>query len=77
MKRSTRPENEKRSDRLRLETLTRSSFDGVWSADGVTLPNYVCGYQLGYYVELNVARRSFLVEEFLEGAKVGKRTCRF
>ena len=43
MKRSTRPEHEKDEDRLRLRTLTRSSYDGIWSADGVTLPEYVCG----------------------------------
>ncbi|MBV8686810.1 MAG: hypothetical protein JOZ90_10560 [Alphaproteobacteria bacterium] len=73
MKRSTRPENEKDEDRLRLRTLTRSSYDGIWSADGVTLPEYVCGYCLGYYVEFDVGGRSFLLEEYVEGAMINSR----
>jgi hypothetical protein len=73
MKRSTRPGHEKEEDRLRLRTLTRSSYDGIWSADGETLPEYVCGYSLGYYVELDLDARSFLVEEYVEGALVDSR----
>jgi hypothetical protein len=77
MKRSNRPEPEKESDRLRLRTLTRSTFDGVWSADGVTHPRYVCGYQLGFYVEFDVTGRSLFVEEYVEGTKVDEHCQKF
>lgn len=77
MKRSTRPEGEKESDRVRLRTLTRSSFDDVWSADGVTLPEYVCGYKLGYYLEFDTRDRSFLVEQYVEGEMVGQHVQQF
>jgi hypothetical protein len=73
MKRSTRPEQEKVSDRLRLRTLTRSSYDGIWSTDGYTLPEYVCGYKLGYYLEFDVKGRFFLIEEYVDGEMVGNR----
>jgi hypothetical protein len=77
VKRSSRPEDEKESDRERLRTLTRPSFDGVWAPDGVNLPDYVCGYTLGYYVELDIDTRSFLIEEYVEGALVDSRTRTF
>lgn len=77
MKRKSRPEREKAEDRLRLRTLTRSSYDGIWSADGVTLPEYVCGYTLGYYVELDIDGRAFLIEEYVEGELVDSRSHAF
>lgn len=77
MKKSHRPDAEKDSDRTRLITLTRSSFDGVWSADGKTLPEYVCGYKLGYYCELNLKARQFRIEEYIEGEQTDVRTLDF
>ncbi|QXF12794.1 MULTISPECIES: hypothetical protein [Sphingopyxis] len=74
MKRSTRPTSEKEEDRLRLRTLTQSSYDGIWSADGKTLPEHVCGYALGYFVEFDVNARVFLIEEYAEGALHSSRT---
>ena len=73
MKKSHRPDAEKQSDRVRLRTLTRSSFDGVWSADGKTLPEYVCGYKLGYYCELAIKERKILIEEYIEGELTAER----
>jgi len=77
MKRSTRPEQEKENDRLRLRTLTRSSYDGIWAADGRSLPEYVCGYKLGYYLEFDVKGRSFLIEEYVEGDLADSRVQAF
>lgn len=77
MKKSYRPEAEKESDRTRLKTLTRSSFDGVWSADGKSLSEYVCGYKLGYYCELDIKERQFLIEEYVEGALSDQRRFEF
>jgi hypothetical protein len=54
MKKSERPNREKEEDRVRLRALTKGSYDDVWSNDGVTLAEHVCGYQLGLFIELNV-----------------------
>ena len=69
MKKSDRPEKEKQKDRDRLRALTKASYDDVWSADGIALPEHVCGYVLGTYVELNRAKRICLVEYYSLGAK--------
>lgn len=67
MKRIEHPDSEKSKDRDRLRALTKKSYDGVWSADGKTLPEHVCGYSLGYFAELNATGRSFRIEEYLQG----------
>ena len=67
MKRRERPESEKDDDRARLRALTKASYDDVWSADGETLPEHVCGYDLGYYLELDLKNRCFLLEEYRAG----------
>lgn len=67
MKKSERPEEEKVSDRSRLRTLTKASFDDIWSYDGQTHPEHVCGYDLGYFVELNKNNSSYTVQEFKNG----------
>lgn len=72
MKKSERPEEEKYSDRARLRTLTKSSFDGVWSCDGKTHPEHVCGYELGYFVELDRENSSYVVQVFKAGDLVGE-----
>jgi hypothetical protein len=69
MKKSTRPEYEKISDKKRLRTLTKSSYDGVWSYDGKTHPEHVCGYELGIYIELDIENRNCIIEGFLKGEK--------
>lgn len=72
MKRSERPEKEKVSDRARLRTLTKSSFDDVWSFDGETHPEHVCGYELGYFIELNLDENSYIAQKFRAGEFVGE-----
>lgn len=68
MKKSERPEEEKNKDRDRLRALTKSSFDGIWAADGKTFPEHVCGYELGYFIELDISERIANVE----GYRLGK-----
>src|SRR3546814_10603420 len=53
--------------RVRLRALTKTSYDDVWSADGRALPEHVCGYGLGYFVELDADRRKFRFEEYQLG----------
>jgi len=43
-KKTDRPNQQKETDRKRLRALTKESHNGVWSADGETLPEHVCGY---------------------------------
>lgn len=68
MKKSTRLSSDKQSDRERLMALTRLT-DGVWSADGVTLPEHVCGYILGVYYEINFNDMTALLEYYSNGEK--------
>ena len=64
MKRLSHAEHEKQQDRIRLRALTKTSYDNIWSADGRALPEHVCGYGLGYFVELNADGRTFRFEEY-------------
>lgn len=74
MKKSNRSEAEKNSDRMRLRALTKESYDDIWSADGFTLPEHVCGYLLGYYMEINIKTRKCLFELYQKGQKVNEWT---
>ena len=69
MKKSTRSEDDKVSDKNRLRTLTKSSYDDVWSYDGNTHPEHVCSYQLGIYFELDIENRNYIIEGFVRGKR--------
>ncbi len=75
MKKSTRPTCEKDSDRERLIALTKEAYDGVWSNDGITLPEHVCGYKAGVYLEINVGSRLCLFELYQNGQKYKEWSC--
>ena len=70
MKKSHRPQIEKDSDRNRLRAMTKSSYDDVWSNDGITHPEHVCGYVLGIYIEVNIKTRHYIIEEYRSGSRV-------
>jgi len=72
MKKSYRPMKEKISDRKRLRTLTKDSYDDIWSYDGITLPEHVCGYILGFYMELNIGTRNCLFECYRKGVRISE-----
>ena len=72
MKKSSRSQESKNSDRKRLRALTKRSYDGVWSYDGKTHPEHVCNYQLGFYIELNISSHTFLFERYEQGQKRGE-----
>jgi hypothetical protein len=61
MKKSGGRRNHKQRDRERLQALTLPP--PCVGAD----PDYVCGYQLGYYLEVNSENASLLVEEYCRG----------
>jgi len=56
------------SDRHRLMTLTKSSYDDVWSFDGATFPEHVCGYVKGLYLIIDSKNRQAKVEHYAQGA---------
>lgn len=71
-------EDEKTKDKERLRALTKASYDDdVWSYDGVALPEHVCGYVLGVYIELDRHRQQCLLEYYKEGNKFEERTRAF
>lgn len=74
IKKSTRPQKEKDNDRIRLKTLTRQSFDGVWSYDGESFPEHVCRYGLGIYYEVNFEKEEILLEYYSNGILFKKKT---
>lgn len=67
MKKNNRPLAEKNKDRKRLIALTKPSYDGVWSNDGIALPEYVCGYILGIYYEINIRKAIIQIEYYCNG----------
>jgi len=77
MKKAERPNHEKQSDKARLKTLTKNSFDDIWSADGETHPEHVCGYELGYFIEIDLEKRNYIVEEFTSGSLTQEFSKRF
>lgn len=50
--------------------MTRESYDGVWSFDGKTLPEHVCGYDLGIYYEVNIKHKLIYIEYYAKGKKI-------
>ncbi|WP_448249870.1 hypothetical protein [Thalassotalea agariperforans] len=77
MKKSERPEQEKISDRSRLRTLTKASYDDVWSFDGQTHPEHVCGYEFGYFIELDKDNNYYKVQQFQGGDLIAEFDGRF
>lgn len=67
MKKSTGRWRDKESDRNRLECLTKSPDQDVWSYGGKVFPENVCGYGLGVYYEVNFKQRDILIEYYREG----------
>lgn len=70
MKKSYRPMKEKENDKARLVALTKDSYDGVWSFDGKTLPEHVCGYDLGIYYEIDSKNSLVYIEYYVKGKRV-------
>lgn len=77
MKKANRPATEKNKDRNRLIALTKSSYDGVWSNDGIALPEHVCGYILGIYYEINIRKNTIQIEYYCNGELFKKYDLKF
>ena len=67
MKKVNRLQEEKIKDKNRLKALTKENYDNVWSNDGKTHPEHVCGYIWGIYVEIDHIQRKFIFECYYKG----------
>jgi hypothetical protein len=77
MKKAGRPRLEKDSDRKRLRALTKQDFQDLWPLGNTRAPQYVCGYKLGFFIEIDVPRRQLLIEEYRAGEKTDEQTLGF
>lgn len=66
MKKNTASDKEKNKDRTRLMALTTSPYGQIWSYDGTTHPEHVCGYNIGFYMEIS-EKGDFIIEEYVGG----------
>ncbi|MEG0165554.1 hypothetical protein [Anaerorhabdus sp.] len=70
MKKSNRPPSEKRDDKKRLRSLTRIPKNiNEFKSD---LPEFVCGYQLGIYYEINYKKDSIALIFYRDGIESDK-----
>jgi len=68
MAKSNKSEDDLRSDRIRLMAMTKVAYDDIWSADGVTHPEHVCGYVKGLYLILDRTKRVAYLEHYAQGS---------
>jgi hypothetical protein len=69
MKKADGDEADKQRDRERLQALTTACPEGQ--------PDHVCGYKLGYFVEVDVKTATVLVEEYRDGKLTQKASLEF
>ncbi|WP_310448292.1 hypothetical protein [Thiobacillus sp.] len=67
MAKSNKSSSDMQDDRNRLMALTKTSFNGVWSNDGKTFPEHVCGYSKGLYLIINHHKRTAELESYYRG----------
>ncbi len=70
MKKDNAEPEDKQSDRERLQALTLPTPEGG-------NPDYVCGYQLGYYLEIDIGKATLLIEEYCGGQMTQSETHEF
>lgn len=67
MAKANKPEADLMSDRNRLIALTKAPTDDIWSMDGKTFPEHVCGYVKGLYLIIDRANRQAQLEHYANG----------
>lgn len=65
MKKADGDEADKQRDRERLQSLTTACPEGVE-------PDHVCGYKLGYFIQVDTKNASLTVEQFKAGVLVSE-----
>ena len=77
MKKEERPRYEKESDINRLRAMTKKSYDDIWSFDGQTHPEHVCGYEFGFFIEIDNAINSYTITKICDGEIINSATALF
>lgn len=72
MKKSHRPRYEFEADIGRLQCMTREPSDGIYSYDGTTMPEHVCGYELGVFLIVNRNNKTIVYYTIEEGKVTGE-----
>lgn len=72
MKKSTRPEAEKKADKDRLRALTCPYPNNILDSHHGE-PPYVCGYRVGIYYEYNIRNGQILLEFYRDGKPFGEK----
>jgi hypothetical protein len=67
MSKPNKSADEVRDDKNRLRALTKSTFDDIWSNDGKTHPEHVCGYVIGLFMMVNRRTREITIDKFFNG----------
>jgi hypothetical protein len=70
MKKDYASDERKQRDRQRLQALTLPMPEGG-------SPDYVCGYQLGYYLEVHIGDATLLIEKYRSGQMTQSGTMEF
>lgn len=68
MKKAGRAPAETEQDHIWLKAMTKATYDDVWSFDGTTAPDHVCGYELGVFILLDPANERYKID-FFQGGK--------
>lgn len=77
MKKAYQSKTDKDNDRKRLRALTKDSYDDMWSSDGKTHPEHVCGYALGVYIEIDPDQKKCLLEFYKKSQKQSEEIINF
>jgi hypothetical protein len=78
MKKSERPESEKISDRASLRTMTKPRYGNeVYSYDGEIHTEQVCGYELGYFIEIDKDSGANILQKFCFGKFISTNSYSF
>lgn len=67
MAKPNKPPLEMLDDRNRLIALTKASYDDIWSNDGTTHPEHVCGYKKGIFLIIDRQARQAHLESYAGG----------
>lgn len=70
MKKDDAKPGHKQRDRERLQALTTPAPERG-------NPDYVCGYELGFYLEVDIGRATLLIEEYRKGKRTDRMTKEF
>lgn len=67
MKKSLSKPADKQKDKERLIALTKKPYNNIYDYNSLVELKYVCDYKLGIYYEINIDKKSLILEIYSEG----------